>query len=326
MPSPAGPGRGRPALIGEVSYLRSRKRTHGRSGLLMTLPVQVLFAFFFIVPFAYAVYYSLTSPLTGGFVGLRNFKFTVESATFWQSVLRLAYFGVVQVTAMVILALALAFLIDSPICAGKRVFRLVFFLPYAIPGVLATLMWGFLFTPALNSLLSFPVTLGISHSAAQPLSSGSLLYAIMLIVTWEWTGYNMTLYLTSLSSISDTVLDAAVIDGCGQFRLVRYIKLPLIRRMLMFTLVLSIIGTLQLFTEPNVLSTLTAVPSTYTPNMAIYNEAFSIDNVQGAASMSLILGAITVGTSLVFFYVWRRLGQPRRSRFVRALGRRRATR
>jgi multiple sugar transport system permease protein len=275
----------------------------------MALPVQILFAVFFIVPFGYAVYYSLTSPLTGGFVGLRNFKFTVESATFWQSILRLAYFGVVQVTAMVIIALALAFLIDSPVCAGKRVFRLVFFLPYAVPGVLAALMWGFLFTPALNSLLNFPVDLGISHSALQPLSSTTVLYAIMLIVTWEWTGYNMTLYLTSLASISDAVLDAAVIDGCGQFRLVRYIKLPLIRRMLMFTLVLSIIGTLQLFTEPQVLSTLTALPTSYTPNMDIYNEAFSVGNVPGAASMSLVLGAITVGTSLLFYYVWQRLGR-----------------
>lgn len=294
--------------MGQISYLRSRKRGPGRSALLMVLPVQILFVVFFLVPFGYAIYYSLTSPLTGGFVGLRNFKFTVESVPFWQSVLRLAYFGVVQVTAMVIIALALAFLIDSPVCAGKRVFRLVYFLPYAVPGVLAALMWGFLFTPALDSLLNLPKSLGIAHSTLQPLSSGSVLYAIMLIVTWEWTGYNMTLYLTSLASISDTVLDAAIIDGCGQFRLVRYVKLPLIRRMLMFTLVLSIIGTLQLFTEPQVLSTLTALPTTYAPNMDIYNEAFSSGNIPGAASMSLVLGAITVGTSLVFFSVWRWLG------------------
>jgi multiple sugar transport system permease protein len=277
----------------------------------MALPVQILFLVFFLVPFGYAIYYSLTSPLTGGFVGLRNYKFTVESATFWQSILRLAYFGAVQVTVMVILALALAFLIDSPVCAGKRVFRLVYFLPYAVPGVLAALMWGFLFTPALDSFLKLPADLGIGHGAANPLASGSVLYAIMFIVTWEWTGYNMTLYLTSLASISDTVLDAAVIDGCGQFRLVRYMKLPLIRRMLMFTLVLSIIGTLQLFTEPQVLSTLTALPASYTPNMDIYSEAFSVGNVPGAASMSLILGAITVGASLLFFYVWRQLGQRR---------------
>lgn len=88
-------------------------------------------------------------------------------------------------------------------------------------------------------------------------------------------------------------------------------KLPLIRRMLMFTLVLSIIGTLQLFTEPQVLSTLTALPASYTPNMDIYSEAFSVGNVPGAASMSLILGAITVGASLLFLYVWRQLGQRR---------------
>lgn len=277
----------------------------------MVLPAQVLFVVFFLLPFGYAVYIATTSPATGDFVGIQNFRFAVDSGSFWQSVLRVAYFGVVQVTAMVLLALALAFLIDSPLVVGKRVFRLVFFLPYAVPGVLAAVMWGFLYSPTLDSLLRLPAHLGLVHGALDPLSSGFVLYAIMLIVMWEWTGYNMTLYLTSLASISQSVIDAAIVDGCGQFRLVRYVKLPLIRRMLMFTLVLSIIGTLQLFNEPEILSTMAPVPSTYTPNMAIYNEAFTIGNIPLASAMSIVLGVITVGASLAFYYVWRRVGRAR---------------
>jgi multiple sugar transport system permease protein len=264
---------------------------------------------FFILPFAYAIYVSLTSPQTGGFVGFQNFRFAVESTAFRHAIGRVAYFGAIQVTGMVVLALVLAFIIDSPFCLGKRAFRLVFFLPYAVPGVLAAIMWGFLFSPTLDSLLRLPVTAGVTHTPVNPLSPPAVLYAIMLIVTWEFTGYNMTLYLTSLASIPDAILEAAAIDGCGQLRLVRHIKLPLIRRMVMFTLVLSIIGTLQLFNEPAILSTMAAVPPDYTPNMAIYNEAFTIGNIPLAAAMSITLGVLTVGVSLAFYYVWRYSGR-----------------
>jgi multiple sugar transport system permease protein len=295
--------------VPEVSYLRRRQPLRGRSGMLMALPVQILFVVFFVLPFAYAIYISLTSPSTGGFVGLRNFGFAVDSATFWGSVGRVAYFGVVQVTVMVCVGLLMAFLIDSPLCVGKRAFRLVYFLPYAVPGVLAAIMWGFLFSPTLDSILGIPKDAGVVGAALNPLSPSFVIYAIMLIVTWEFTGYNMTLYLTSLASIPQTIIDAAILEGCGQVRLARYIKLPLIRRMLMFTLVLSIIGTLQLFNEPEILTTMTSISPSYTPNMAIYDEAFTIGNVPLASAMSLVLGAITVGASLIFYYLWRRLGR-----------------
>lgn len=275
----------------------------------MVLPVQLLFIAFFILPFAYAIYVSLTSPLTGGFAGFQNFRFVLESTAFRQAVGRVAYFGVIQVTGMVVLALVLAFIIDSPFCVGKRAFRLVFFLPYAVPGVLAAIMWGFLFSPTLDSLLRLPVTVGVARTPVNLLSPAAIFYAIMLIVTWEFTGYNMTLYLTSLASIPDAILEAAVIDGCGQLRLVRRIKLPLIRRMVMFTLVLSIIGTLQLFNEPMILSTMAPLPPDYTPNMAIYSEAFTIGNIPLASAMSITLGVLTVGVSLAFYYVWRYAGR-----------------
>jgi multiple sugar transport system permease protein len=293
----------------EPSYLRSSRALEGRAGFFMALPAQLLFVVFFLMPFGYAIYIALTSPATGRYVGLRNFRFAVESTTFWSSVTRVAYFGVIQVTAMVVIGLVLAFLIDSPLCAGKKVFRLVYFAPYAVPGVLAAIMWGFLFSPTLDSILSVPKDVGLASAAINPLTPRFVIYAIMLIVTWEFTGYNMTLYLTSLSSIPKATLDAAVVDGCGQLRLVRHVKLPLIRRMLMFTLILSIIGTLQLFNEPAILSTMTSMSPNYTPNMAIYDQAFTIGNIPLASAMSLVLGAITVGASLIFYYLWRRTGR-----------------
>jgi multiple sugar transport system permease protein len=312
-PSVTGGTRSRRRRPVESSFMRSNKALEGRAGFMMALPAQILFLVFFLLPFGYAVYIALTSPSTGGYVGLRNFRFAVESQTFWSSVERVAFFGVIQVTGMVVIGLVLAFLIDSPLCAGKKVFRLVYFAPYAVPGVLAAIMWGFLFSPTLDNILNIPKDLGLASAPLNPLTPTFVIYAIMLIVTWEFTGYNMTLYLTSLSSIPKTTLDAAVVDGCGQWRLVRHVKLPLIRRMIMFTLILSIIGTLQLFNEPEILSTMTTMSPNYTPNMTIYDQAFTIGNIPLASAMSLVLGAITVGASLIFYYLWRRTGRPPKS-------------
>ncbi|HTT88437.1 MAG TPA: sugar ABC transporter permease, partial [Acidimicrobiales bacterium] len=137
-----------------------------------------------------------------------------------------------------------------------------------------------------------------------------VLYALVLIVLWEFTGYNMMIYITSLTSISREVLEAAEIDGASQWTIVRRVKLPLLRRTIIFTLVLAIIGTLQLFNEPQILSHLTPyITSNYTPNLDIYNEAFSFGNIPLAAAESLVLAVITVAASLVFFRLVARRGQ-----------------
>ena len=77
---------------------------------------------------------------------------------------------------------------------------------------------------------------------------------IMLIVTWEFTGYNMTILLTSLTNVPHQVLEAAKVDGCSELAIAARIKLPLIRRTIAFIVILSIIGTLQLFSEPVILN------------------------------------------------------------------------
>ncbi|HTW07456.1 MAG TPA: sugar ABC transporter permease, partial [Acidimicrobiales bacterium] len=174
-------------------------RHRNRAGLAMTTPFLALFAFFFLAPFAYSVLLSLRSPITNGYDGLFNYRNVVTNGQFWSSVERMAYFGAVQVTAMIVLAVILALFLDSPYCLGRKFFALAYFMPYAIPGVIAAVMWGFLLEPDLDSALNVPHLLGLAHSAVDPLSFRLVLYAMMLIVTWEWTGYNMTILLTSLT-------------------------------------------------------------------------------------------------------------------------------
>lgn len=277
----------------------------GRAGLAMTTPFLVLYGLFFLAPFLYSVVLSLRSPQTGAFVGLFNYRNVVGNGQFWSAVIRMAYFGAIQVTAMIVLAVVLALFLDSPYCLRRKLFALIYFLPYAVPGVIAAVMWGFLLQPDLDNALKIPHLLGLASGPVNPLSYGFVLYAMMIIVTWEWTGYNMTILLTSLTSVPPEVLESGRIDGASELKIAWRIKLPMIRRTIAFIGIISIIGTLQLFNEPVILNDIASIGGSYSPNQIIYNTAFSFGNEQLAAAQSIILALITVIATAVFYRIVR---------------------
>ncbi len=304
---PAPPLAGRPAPRVRRPAHQSRR---GRSGFAMTAPFLGLFSVFFVGPLIYSIVLSLRSPLTGNYAGLLNYRATFSNGGYWSAVVRMAYFGLVQVTAMIVLAIGLALLLDSPYCRGRRLFSLVYFLPFAVPGVIAALMWGFLLEPDLDVLLKVPHFLGLANGAVQPLDYRLSLYSIMLIVTWEWTGYNMTILLTSLTNVPRQVLEAAKVDGASELAVAARIKLPMIRRTVVFIAILSIIGTLQLFNEPVILNEVASIGNSLTPNQIIYNTAFAFGNEQAAAAQSVVLALITIVATAAFYGIVRRRVNP----------------
>ena len=112
--------------------------TQGRAGLGMTAPFLVVFAMFFIAPLVYSVILSLRSPLTNAFTGLLNYRTVFSNGEYWSGVVRMGYFGLIQVSVMIGLAILLALFLDSPYCRGRKFFALVYFLPFAVPGVIAS--------------------------------------------------------------------------------------------------------------------------------------------------------------------------------------------
>ncbi|HUC58511.1 MAG TPA: sugar ABC transporter permease, partial [Streptosporangiaceae bacterium] len=162
-----------------------------------------------------------------------------------------------------------------------------------------------LLQPDLDDGLKLTSALGITSGPLNPLSYRFVIYAMMLIVTWEWAGYNMTIVLTSLTSVPHEVLESGKIDGASELALAWRIKLPMIRRTIAFISVISIIGTLQLFNEPVILNDIASIGSTYTPNQLIYNTAFSFGNEQLAAAQSIVLALITVLATGAFYGIVR---------------------
>ena len=270
---------------------------------VMLAPFLVLFCVFFVFPFLYSLYLSFQVQHGArlAFAGLQNFAQVLQDESFWASVGRVAYFSLLNVVLTLVVALSLALLVDSPAIKSKSLFRLIYFLPYAVPGVVAAIMWGFLYSPQLDPLLGvlkvFP-----GGRELQPLAARNVLYAIVNMGVWQWAGYNMTIYYANLTSIPLELYDAAKVDGYNEAQIAILIKVPLLRPTIILTAVLSIIGSLQLFNDPFVLSSLTTISPDFTPNLYIYQMAFAFSNFTYSATLSVVLIVITVVVSAFFMY------------------------
>jgi multiple sugar transport system permease protein len=260
-------------------------------------PFMVVFALVFLAPIAYSIYLSLyRNRLIGGnsFVGLDNYTQAIQDTQFWSGFGRVALFLVVQVPIMLFLALLVALAIDSGRLYGKAFFRVTIFLPYAVPAVVATLMWGFMYGPQFGLVGNINDALNVT--LPNPLGGSLALASIGNIVTWEFVGYNMLIFYSALRVVPTSLYESAEIDGAGQFRIITAIKLPAIRGALMIATIFSVIGSFQLFNEPAILRPLArnVLTTDYTPNMYAYQLSFSGQQYNYAATVAIIMGVITM--------------------------------
>lgn len=283
------------------AQLRRRRIPHKRAIAMLLVPFGILFTLFYIVPIVYAFWQSLLVVKRDGtfgkaeqvFGGLAQYALVFQDEAFWASMGRMLMFGVVQVPVMLGLALLFALLLDSPLVKGRRFFRLAFFVPYAVPGVIAAIVWGSLFSPNLSPFTALTKNIDF-------LGADLVLWSIANIVTWVFVGYNMLIIYSALLAIPQELYEAARLDGAGQWRVAWSIKIPLVRPAIVMTAIFSIIGTLQLLAEPQVFRSFSsAVTSTFTPNMTVYATA-SIPNTNLAAAFSVVLAVTTFVLSFGF--------------------------
>ncbi|WP_241562052.1 carbohydrate ABC transporter permease [Streptomyces hoynatensis] len=282
--------------------LRAARRRRSWTGWGFIGPFMAVFALVFLAPIGYSVYLSLfRDQLIGGnhYVGLANYRQALQDAQFWESLTRVSLFLLIQVPIMLFLALLVALALDSGRLYGRDFFRIAIFLPYAVPAVVATLMWGFMYGTRFGLVGNINDAFGIS--LPDPLSPDLVLAAIGNIVTWEFVGYNMLIFYSALRVIPHSMYEAAEIDGAGQLRVITAIKLPAIRGALVIATIFSIIGTFQLFNEPAILQNLApnAITTDYTPNILTYSLSFSGQQHNYAATVAIIMGLLTMVVAYV---------------------------
>lgn len=283
-------------------------RAVARAPWLLLAPFLALFALTFVFPILAAVGSSFTkvtrSGLFGesgvhtGFAGLDNYALAIGDSGFVASIGRMLLFGVVQVPVMIALSTVLALLLESASARWPGFFRAAYFMPYGVPGVIATILWSFLYVPGLSPLIDAAKTVGLTVDF---LGQGTVLWSIANIVTWSYAGYNMLIIVAQLKAIPGEIYEAARMDGAGPVRIAWSIQLPLIQPALVLTTVFSIIGTLQLFAEAQVLSTVApAIDSQYTPNLSAYTTAFAYNDYNVAAAQAVLIALAAFVLSFVF--------------------------
>jgi multiple sugar transport system permease protein len=300
------------AVAGTASAARrssARRVDQSSRGYLFVAPFLVLFLALFLLPLAYAAYLSLfKEQLIGGtvFSGLDNYARALGDDRLIAGFLRVARFFVLQVPIMLALSLLAALAIDSGLLRAAKVFRLGIFVPYAVPSVVATLMWGYLYGPDFGPFAQLADKLHTSVPSF--LSSGLMLPSMANIVSWEFTGYNMIILYAALRSIPSELYEAAAVDGAGSWRIAWSIKIPALRPALLLCLIFSVIGSFQLFAEPQLLQRLApnVIDSAYTPNLYAYSLAFTSQEVNYAAAVSFLLGLVIVVASYTVLFLTNR--------------------
>jgi multiple sugar transport system permease protein len=275
---------------------RSSRARRDWRGWAFVGPFMIVFLAVLVAPVVYALILTLfRQQLVGGtaFVGLANYAQLFQDPKFWESLFRVTLFLLIQVPIMLALSLIAALALDSARLHGTGFFRIAIFLPYAVPGVVAALIWGFIYgnqfglTGSINDLLGAEVL--------RPFSADWVLASIGNIVTWEFMGYNMLIFYAALKVVPTELYEAAEIDGAGQFRIISGIKIPALRGSIVIATIFSIIGSFQLFNEPNLLKNLApnVISSYFTPNMYAYNLSFAGQQFNYSATVAIVMGVIT---------------------------------
>ncbi|WP_051798790.1 carbohydrate ABC transporter permease [Catenuloplanes japonicus] len=274
---------------------------------LFLAPVLILFLAFKAYPVGYAFYLSLTTRQGGAdtFTGLDNFSRVLSDPLFWTAFRNTAEILAVQVPVMLVLAILLAVAFDSKVLKARAFFRVSYFVPI----VMGLIAYGIVFSALLNYQNGFLNWVLTSIGLPRISWLGDPFWARMSIVmalTWHYLGYNAVIYLAQLQSIPQELYEAASVDGANRWHQFRHVTLPGLRPAIVLTVVLSTIGTLQLFEEPYVLTNGGPDNATLTIGMYLYENAFKYFDFGYASAIGYVLTGIVVLLALAQMLILRR--------------------
>jgi multiple sugar transport system permease protein len=287
------------------------ERKKARTGWMFVAPFALVFVAFLVLPLVYAFYLSLYSKgLATGvvFAGLKNYATAFTDSSFLRGVWFVVRFAVVLIPVQMFVSLALALVLDALTTRFARFARLMIFLPYAIPAVIGALMWGFLYSPTFGPMQQIFNVFGAQ--APFLLDPNHVFGGLMNVVTWQWAGYYMIIIFAALQAIDSTIYEAAKMDWANAWQTAFRIKVPMVSSALLLILVFALIGTLQFFTEPQILQLVSngTITPDFTPNIYAFNQAFAYANFNYASAISFALGIVVFIAVYVFLFFTRKRG------------------
>jgi multiple sugar transport system permease protein len=309
------PARGPASRASTRSAGSGERRPKPRGSLLPILlvaPAVILLLLFTIAPAVYAVILSFLQVKVGGgllgaggtvevFAGFANYISTLADPEFWAGIGRMLIVAVIGVPLTIFFSALFALCLDAKRARLVGVTRLAIFLPYAVPGVVASLLWGFMYLPA---------TSPIGGKVIDYFGTTGIFFSVANVAVWGVVGFNMVILYTAVRSLPKDLFEAAELDGASEYQIAVRIKLPLIAPAITMVALFSVIGALQLFNEPTTLKPLAnAISSTWVPLMRVYTDAFVNNSIYEGAATSFILIIMTVAATVLVNVIGRRLAR-----------------
>lgn len=284
------------------------ERREGWIALLFLLPNALGFFIFSAIPIIAAFimsFYDWDLLLGAKFNGLVNYAQLLRDDVFRSSLLNTAYFVVVSVPLTVFIGLAVALLVNLPL-RGMAFFRSVFLLPYVTLTVAISLVWRWLYLPDVGLINQTLGLFGI-HGPAWLTSPIWAMPGIILLSVWKSFGYNMVLFLAGLQGIPQNLYEAAAIDGANAWQRFRFVTFPLLSPVTFFVVVISTIGSFQVFDQALVMTGGGPGVATTTIVLFIYQVGFQSYRMGYASAAAWALFAIVFIFTLIQFWFQRRL-------------------
>lgn len=275
------------------------KKTIYNAPYLFLFPSILLLSVFFIIPVIAAFLmsftdfdiYSLANFKYARFVGLKNYLNLFSDPLFWKSLINTSYFLIVAGPMTIIIALISAVALNSKLVRFKSLLRLSYFAPVVATLVAASVVWKYIYDPRFG-LLNF--VLGFVGIKARDWLSDPVwaMPAIILFAVWKNFGYTMMIFLAGLQTIPDALYEAAEIDGAGTFQKFWKITVPMLAPTTLFVTVVTLIGYLQLFAEPFIMTGGGPMNSTLSIVLLMYREGFRYWQMGYATAIAFVLAAI----------------------------------
>ena len=264
-------------------------------------PFYILFFIFMIAPTFYALYASFTNWMgleTPQFIGLKNYFNLFKDSAFRLAMVNTLWYSSASVFIVVPLALLLAVLLNAGWLKLREFFRAVYFMPIitsaVVVGIIFVLVYNYqygLLNWVLRSVgLLAPAWLG-TKAWVKP--------AIIGLIIWRWTGHHMIYFLAGLQSVPQEIYEAAIVDGADRFQSLVYITIPLLRPIILFVVVITTIGSLQIFEEPYILTRGGPADASLSLALYLYRSGFEFMRLGFGSSIGFVLFAIIFSLTIV---------------------------
>lgn len=270
-------------------------------------PAFLMYSIFWVLPVFQLLRYSFTN-FNGvnqnyDFVGLKNYLALIKDGTLQAVLPNTLIYTAVLVIFSNLLALALALLLNSKI-RGKGFYRTAAYIPTLFSAIVIGFIWTYVYMPSDGLVASLMNTVGLDGGSFNILASfKTALYAIVIVDIWKHIGTTMIIYLAGLQTIDNSLIEAAQIDGCGGWQMIRLIKIPLISATLTINVVLSVINGLKAYDYAFIMTNGGPGKSTNTLMFAIYKLAFNEQMMGKSAALSMIafVLVITITITMLIF-------------------------